>query len=136
MEVMVCSNIIVQVRHGPVYGTCIMGLRLRPAELRLDTVKVYRHSCLFKGRPNVLPGAGSLFTQNPTLALVVYLAQASDKETQALCKAWINQLRKSRQLGMLHNYMCLQKDFLPPLTHDQFWACIKHHSRNPGILKY
>ena len=38
---------------------------------------------------------------------------------------------------MLHDKMSLQKDFLPPgLTFEQFWARMKHHSRNPHVLKY
>jgi len=68
-----------------------------------------------------------------------YLTPMSDEETQASYQAWINQLKakkKQRQLGMLHDKMCLQKDFLPGLTFEQFWARMKHHSRNPRILEH
>ena len=45
--------------------------------------------------------------------------------------------KKQRQLKLLHDKMGLQKDFLPPgLTFEQFWARMKHHSRNPRVLKY
>ncbi len=46
-----------------------------------------------------------------------YLTPLSDEETQASYQAWISQLKakeKQRQLGMLHDKMRLQKDFLPP----------------------
>ncbi|DBA93442.1 TPA: hypothetical protein ACH3X1_015735 [Trebouxia sp. C0004] len=69
-----------------------------------------------------------------------YLAPLSDEETQASYQLWINQLKaqkKQRQLKMLHDKMSLHKDFLPPgLTFEQFWACMKHHSRNPRFLEY
>jgi len=69
-----------------------------------------------------------------------YLTPLSDEETQASYQAWISQLKakkKQRQLGMLHDKMRLQKDFLPPgLTFEQFWARVKHHSGNPRVLEY
>ncbi len=69
-----------------------------------------------------------------------YLTPLSDEETQASYQSWIKQLKaekKQRQLKMLHDKMSLQKDFLPPgLTFDQFWARMKHHSRNPHVLEY
>ena len=38
---------------------------------------------------------------------------------------------------MLHDTVCLQKDLLPPdLTFVQFWARMKHHSRNLRVLEY
>ena len=44
---------------------------------------------------------------------------------------------KQRQLKLLHHKMTLQKDFLPlGLTVEQFWARMKHHSRNPRVLEY
>jgi len=69
-----------------------------------------------------------------------YLTPPSDEETQASYQSWINQLKakkKQRQLKMLLDKMSLQKDFLPPgLMFEQFWARMKHHSRNPRILEY
>ncbi len=69
-----------------------------------------------------------------------YLTPLSDEETQASYQAWISQLKakkKQRQLGMLHDKMRLQKELLPPgLTFEQFWARMKHHSRNPRVLEY
>ena len=68
-----------------------------------------------------------------------YLTPPSDEETQASYQSWINQLKakkKQRQLKMLLDKMSLQKDFLPPgLTFEQFWARMKHHSRNPRVLE-
>ncbi len=69
-----------------------------------------------------------------------YLTPLSDEETQASYQAWINQLKakkKQRQLEMLHDKTRSQKDFLPPgLTFEQFWARMKHYSRNPRVLEY
>ena len=69
-----------------------------------------------------------------------YLTPLSDEETQASYQSWIKQLKaekKQRQLRMLHDKVSLQKDLLPPgLTFEQFWARMKHHSRNPRILEY
>ncbi len=69
-----------------------------------------------------------------------YITPLSDEETQASYQSWINQMKaqkKQRQLKMLHEKMSLQKDFLPPgLTFEQFWARMKHHSRNPRVLEY
>ena len=69
-----------------------------------------------------------------------YLTPLSDEETQASYQLWINRLKaqkKQRQLKMLHDKMSLQKDFLPTgLTFEQFWARMKHHSRNPRVLEY
>ncbi len=62
------------------------------------------------------------------------------KHSLASYQAWINQLKakkQQRQLGMLHDKMRLQKDFLPPgLTFEQFWARMKHYSRNSRVLEY
>jgi len=67
-----------------------------------------------------------------------YLTPLSDEETHASYQSWIKQLKakkKQRQLKMLHDKMSLQKDFLPPvLTFEQFWARMKHHSRNLRVL--
>ncbi len=68
-----------------------------------------------------------------------YLTPLSDEETQASYQEWIDQLKGKKQqrhaciqLGMLHDNKRLQKDFLPPgLTFKQFWARMKHHSKNP-----
>ncbi len=69
-----------------------------------------------------------------------YLTPLSDEETQASFQSWVNQLKaqkKQKQLKMLYDKMSLQKDFLPPgLTFGQFWARMKHHSRNPRVLEY
>lgn len=69
-----------------------------------------------------------------------YLTPSSDSQTQASYQAWISQLKaknKQRQLRMLHDKMCLQKDFLPPgLIFEQLWAHMKHHPRNPRVLEY
>ena len=69
-----------------------------------------------------------------------YLTPLSDETTQASYQSWINQLKaqkKQRQLKMLHDKTSLQKDLLPPgLTFEQFWARMKHHSRNPCVLEY
>ncbi len=69
-----------------------------------------------------------------------YLTPLGDEERQASYESWINQLKaekKQRQLKMLHDKMSLQQDFLPPgLTCEQFWARMRHHSRNPRVLEY
>ena len=68
-----------------------------------------------------------------------YLTPLSDEATQASYQLWINQekaKKKQRQLK-LHDKMSRQKDFLPPgLTFEQFWAGMKHHSRNRRVLEY
>jgi len=69
-----------------------------------------------------------------------YPTPLSDEETQESYQAWIIQLKaknKQRQLRMLHDKLSLQQDFLPlGLTFEQFWARMKHHSRNPRVLEY